>query len=127
MAEEEAQAAERNHRLSPVLLSYAKLMRASSVPAEQILWQCLRGRKFFGLKFRRQVPIGKYIADFYCAEKHLIVELDGASHDGRERYDLDRDDWLNSRELSVLRFGNAQVYEDLEGVLHAIAQACEVE
>jgi very-short-patch-repair endonuclease len=124
MMDQNAPIRKKSHRLSPVLLSYAKLMRASSVPAERILWKCLCGRKLCGLKFRRQVPIGKYIADFYCAEQRLILELDGPSHDGRERYDMERNEWLGARELSVLRFGNAQVHEDLEGVLTTIAEAC---
>src|SRR4051812_19228715 len=96
MGDQKASPRQKNHRLSPALLSFAKLMRSSAVPAERILWECLRGRKLCGLKFRRQVPIGKYIADFYCAEQRLIIETDGTSHAMRQEHDLERDEWLNS-------------------------------
>ena len=101
-------------------------MRHEAVPAEQKLWQFVRNRQLFELKFRRQVPIGSYIADFSCASAGVIVELDGESHIGRERYDDLRTEWLEGRCYRVIRFGNRDVYDNIEGVLVAIAEACGI-
>ena len=76
--------------------------------AEAILWRSLRGSAFMGLKFRRQVPIGKYVVDFLCIEHNLIVELDGAPHDeqSQKQYDARRDAELIAQGYKVLRFPN---------------------
>ncbi|WP_246731550.1 endonuclease domain-containing protein [Methylocapsa sp. S129] len=76
--------------------------------AEATLWRLLRGSHVDGLKFRRQVPIGPYIADFLCFQRRLIVELDGPPHDGDERKSRDaaRDDWLREQGYQVVRFPN---------------------
>ena len=110
--------------MSPLLLERARAMRAEQVPAEQKLWRRLRNRSLVRLKIRRQVPIGAYVVDFYCAEASVVVEIDGESHEDRERYDERRTDWLRSRGLTVIRFNNVEVHENLEGVLSAIARAC---
>jgi very-short-patch-repair endonuclease len=75
-----------------------------------------------GLKFRRQVPIGPYIADFFCPAARLVIEVDGATHvdsptDGR------RDAWMQSQGLRILRVWNDEVIGNIEGVLQAIAVA----
>jgi very-short-patch-repair endonuclease len=100
-------------------------MRHERAPAEHILWQCLRNRELNGFKFRRQVPIGSYIADFYCAEKSLVVELDGDSHSERQEYDAKRNYWMRERSLHVVRFINTDVFENLDAVLEAILEMCE--
>lgn len=74
------------------LYQYCKELRQSETTAEKILWKCLRGRKFHGLKFRRQHPLHKYIADFYCHEKKLVIELDGEIHSGEINENYDRDE-----------------------------------
>ncbi len=76
--------------------------------AEEILWRSLRGSALDGLKFRRQVPIGNYVADFLCVEQRLIVELDGRPHEdeARRRHDAIRDRWLRDRGYFVLRLDN---------------------
>jgi len=102
-------------------------MRREQRPAEEKLWWCLRDRRLCGLKFRRQVPIGNYVADFYCASAKVVVELDGESHIGRETYDEVRTEWLQSRGYCVARFHNDQVHESLQEVLEAIAQCCGVD
>lgn len=81
-------------------------LRVEGTEPEKMLWQCLRGRGFAGLKFRRQHPIGRYIADFYCAEAKLVLELDGPHHEDLEEreYDAIRDEYLNARGLRILRF-----------------------
>ncbi len=74
-------------------LSNARRLRRAMTSAEEILWRELRGRRFSGVKFRRQVPIGPYVADFACVSHKLIVECDGRSHDNAEQraHDLMRD------------------------------------
>lgn len=89
-------------------LPFARTLRQRMTSAETILWRALRGSRFEEHKFRRQVPVGKYIADFLCIEKKLIVELDGAPHDGLEQQirDARRTTWLRSRGYRVLRIPN---------------------
>ena len=95
----------------------AQRLRANSTTAESVLWEMLRDRKFLGLKFKRQKPIGRYVADFYCAEKGLIIELDGGSHEGKEQYDATRDEIMRACKLKVIRFQNEKVLADPDGVL----------
>src|SRR5690349_9123750 len=87
------------HRLSRAriprdLLAIARDIRHEPAPAEQKLWRCLRNRRLNGLKFRRQHPIGPFIADFYCADLRPIIELDGDSHADQLQYDAERTQWL---------------------------------
>jgi very-short-patch-repair endonuclease len=79
--------------------------------AEDMLWRSLRGRGFEGMKFRRQVPIGPYIADFACLERKLIIELDGRPHEEPDQaaYDRWRDNWLIAQGWRVLRLDNERV------------------
>jgi very-short-patch-repair endonuclease len=100
-------------------------MRNESAPAEQKLWWCLRDRRLNGFKFRRQYPIGPYVADFYCAECNLIIELDGDSHSEREDYDRRRTEWLQQDGVAVVRFVNTDVFDHLGSVLDAILRECE--
>src|SRR5438874_3505827 len=89
----------------------ARELRRVSTPAERRLWECLRDRRLHGLKFRRQQPLYGYIVDFYCAERRLVVELDGAVHQDPEQqsYDEYRTRQLHERGLTVLRFRNGEV------------------
>jgi very-short-patch-repair endonuclease len=73
-----------------------------------------------GLKFKRQKPVGRYIADFVCWERRLIIELDGGQHAEQAAYDRRRDAWLRSQGYTVLRFWNNDVMQQLEGVLEQI-------
>ena len=99
-------------------------MRTQGAKAEQILWWSLRNRRCDGLKFRRQVPIGRFIADFYCAEFKLIVELDGESHDEQMEYDEKRTAWLQDRQYHVVRFFNEDVFRSLDAVLLTVMREC---
>lgn len=92
------------------LLGYARSMRRMPTPAEHKLWRLLRDRRFVGFKFRRQVPIGPYIADFVCYEAKLIVEADGAQHAESAR-DLERDTELSRRGFRLLRLWNADILD----------------
>ncbi len=100
---------------------FVRKLRANQTAAEQRLWYFLRAHRFLGLKFKRQVPIGPYIADFLCIEYNLIVEADGGQHGSLN--DFDRDAWLRDQGYSVLRFWNNQVHNEIDGVLEAIRQA----
>jgi very-short-patch-repair endonuclease len=80
----------------------------------------VRGRRLNGYKFRRQLPIGPYFADFACMEARLIIELDGESHAGRQGYDAARTRELEARGWHVVRFTNDEVYGDLERVLQLL-------
>ena len=109
-----------------LLTERARDLRKHMTPAEVILWGRLRGRRFAGFKFRRQQPVCQAvaIADFYCASARLVVELDGETHAGREAHDAARQGRLEAAGLSVLRFLNSDVYDDLEVVEDATWSAC---
>jgi very-short-patch-repair endonuclease len=99
----------------------ARQLRLNVTEAERKLWHCLRDKRLLGLRFRRQQPIGPYIADFYCSAAKLIVELDGSQHaDGRAQYDIRRTRWLESRGYKVLRFWNTDL-QDSDFVIGAIS------
>jgi very-short-patch-repair endonuclease len=100
-------------------------MRAKPAPAEQKLWYCVRDRRLNGFKFRRQVPIKAYVADFYCAACRLIIEIDGVSHATRHDYDARRSEELTSLGYRIIRFSNPDVHEHLDAVLLAILRECE--
>ncbi len=93
--------------------------------AEGILWRELRGRKFAGVKFRRQVPIGPYMADFACVARKLIVECDGRPHDGEEQktHDAARDAWFVEQGWRVLRIRNDLILGGSLRMLDNIKQA----
>lgn len=86
------------------------------------MWECLRGRRLNGFKFRRQHPIGRYVADFYCHEAQLIIEVDGETHDQSEQRDYDRvrQAELEAQALKVVRFKNERVIYETKQVLEEI-------
>ena len=90
-------------------------------PAEKMLWEKLRAKRCNGLKFRRQQIIAGFIVDFYCHSLRLIIEVDGEIHNQQKEYDEERDKILTAKELTVLRFSNQQVFENIEAVLGAIS------
>jgi very-short-patch-repair endonuclease len=112
------------HRVHPRTLANARQLRAEIVNAELKLWQRLRNRQLDGLKFRRQTPVGKYIADFVCHEMKLVVELDGPSHDERKDHDTLRTAFLESQGFRVIRFLNEDVHRSIDDVLRAILREC---
>jgi len=102
-------------------IGQARYLRKNQTRAEKLLWRKLRAKRFHGFKFRRQVPIGgKYIADFVCMEKRLIVEVDGWVHFYRRSYDRRRDQYLENLGFTVIRFANSQVTECTDYVLESI-------
>lgn len=107
---------------APVTIGKARGLRQEMTPAEKKLWECLRNRKFNGLKFRRQHPIDRYIVDFICMEKLLVVEVDGGIHQvtGQKEYDNERTRDLEGYGLKVIRFSNEEVMDNVFDVLKKI-------
>jgi len=87
----------------------SKSFRKEQTDLELIVWEMLRNRKFHNLKFRRQHAIGRYIADFYCDEKKLVIELDGKIHENQKEYDKIRDEIISSHNIYVIRVLNEDI------------------
>jgi primosomal protein N' (replication factor Y) len=106
---------------------FARQLRGNMTDAERRLWLHLSGRQLDGCRFRRQHPMGPYVADFACLERRLIVEVDGGQHDDSTS-DASRNEWFRTQGFSVLRFWNNDVLsrtEDvLEEILKALGSAC---
>jgi len=105
------------------LRNNARHLRKNLTDAEQQLWRHLRLRQIDAHKFRRQHPIGNYIADFVCIERKLIVEVDGGQHADQLGYDAARTAWLEAAGYRVLRFWNNEVLENIEGVVERVREA----
>ena len=100
----------------------ARSLRKSMSDAERVLWHALRGKQLDGERFRRQHPIGRYVADFVCLERRLIVEVDGGQHseDAHIADDARRDQWLTAEGYRVVRVPTTEVHANLAGVLDTI-------
>ena len=106
---------------------FARTLRVNATDAERKLWSVLRFKQLGGARFRRQQPIGRYIADFFCPEAKLIVELDGDQHGNDDQSVLvaARTRWLEACGYSVLRFANHEVLKDRGRVIEVIVHALE--
>ena len=102
---------------------FARTLRSSPTEAERVLWYRLRRRRVGGFRFRRQVPIGRYICDFVCPQARLVIELDGSQHFKRSGYDDRRTNFLRWKGYRVLRFWNVDVLKYPDDVLTAIDAA----
>lgn len=98
----------------------ARKLRSQSTDAERKMWSILRNREFAGCKFRRQVPLDRYIGDFACLDKKLIIVIDGGQHQTQLTYDEQRTKWLESGGFRVARFWNDEVSSETDGVAQAI-------
>ena len=108
------------------LTALARENRKNPTAAESKMWnEVLRMRHFEKFKFLRQKPIGNYILDFYCAELHLAIEIDGDTHAGTEDYDAARTAALNVRGISVIRYANDEILNNLEGVYDDLVRRVE--
>ena len=109
-------------QLRKIRLARAQELRASATSAEQKLWRALKKLQLQNTHFRRQVPIGPYVADFACLRARLLVEVDGPSHsyENQEKRDAKRTSFLEAQGFHVLRFWNDAVYNDLETVIETI-------
>lgn len=105
----------------PVIFERAKQLRQNTTEAEQILWNYLC-KSQLGVRFKQQHPIANFIADFYCHQYKLVVELDGSIHNLQEQKESDaiRDEEMKALGITVLRFTNKQVMSDIENVLRTI-------
>lgn len=103
-------------------IGLARYLRKNLTSGEKMLWKRLRAKRFYGVKFRRQAPLGPYIADFLCVGKRLIVEVDGPSHTYSRaiRHDQKRDEYFQSHGFMVIRFKNSHVVNNLDDVLMRI-------
>ena len=108
-------------------LKRARSLRREQTAAEAKLWSSLRGNRLGEHKFRRQVPVGPFIADFLCRERMLIVEVDGATHSSDEEiaFDARRTGYLKTEGYRVLRVLNDDVYRQLDDVLNGILLALD--
>lgn len=95
----------------------ARQLRQEQPPAELLLWERLRDRQFHGFKFRRQHAIGRFIVDFYCPVRRMIIELDGPIHDQQIEHDLERTEALVAQGYRVVRWTNDQIMHDLPRML----------
>jgi very-short-patch-repair endonuclease len=102
---------------NPKLKQRAKALRQAGMLHEALLWNQLKRKQFQGLDFDRQKIIGNYIVDFFCAEKGVVIEADGASHHGREDYDAQRDAYLKGLGLTVIHITVKDILQDMAGVL----------
>jgi very-short-patch-repair endonuclease len=110
------------NKLNKKLLPLAQTLRKTPTDAEQHLWNHLRNKQLFDLKFRRQQPMGHYIVDFVCFQKRIIIEVDGGQHAENKRKDTQRDSWLRQNGFKILHFWNNDILKNIDGVLEVIAQ-----
>src|SRR5438132_6292177 len=99
----------------------ARTLRQNMTEAERRVWQMLRSHQMQGYKFRRQVPIGRYIADFVCHEARVIVEIDGGQHDRSSPREAERCEFLRDEGYRILRFWNTEVLANFDGVHRTLA------
>ncbi len=104
------------HLYNKKLTNLARANRRAGNLSEALLWYELKSKKL-GVSFTRQKPIGNYIADFYCAEKRLVLEIEGWSHDNKYEYDKLRDEYMESLGIKVLRISDLDVKRDMSNVL----------
>jgi very-short-patch-repair endonuclease len=102
---------------NPALKERARELRRAGNLAEVLLWNQLKRKQFLGLDFDRQKIIGNYIVDFYCAEKSVVIEVDGSSHDDKGEYDAQRDAFLMGLDLTVIHLRDSFVKTNLSGVM----------
>jgi very-short-patch-repair endonuclease len=103
----------------------ARRLRKQMTDAEPSLWHLLRRKQIDGHRFRKQVPIGKYIVDFACLDARLVIEVDGGQHTDAADADRERDAWLRSQNFRVLRFWNNDVLKNQDGVMQVVMEALE--
>ena len=113
---------------SPIVFGYAKQLRKNMTGAEMVLWGYLK-KGINGYKFRRQHPIGSFVADLYCHKLKLVIEVDGNIHEKEEikNYDLERELDLKEFGCSIIRFTNDSVLNNVESVLETIQSLIEAD
>jgi len=109
-------------KYNPKLKVIARKLRKNSTKSEIYLWNELKNKKLMGYAFKRQKPIGNYIVDFFAPKLNLIIEIDGITHDFKIESDNIRQDSLQSLSLTVLRFSDSDVKNNLNGVIMSIKE-----
>ena len=112
---------------NPILKERARFLRRNMTPGEVRLWKELKQGKLDGYDFDRQRPIGEYIVDFYCKELRLAIEIDGQSHDFKQRKDAGRQELLEELGVRFLRFWEHEVRENCVGVVERIREWIKME
>lgn len=107
-------------KAKPETLEAARILRKNMTGCEKQLWEKLKAKQIDGCRFRRQHPIDFFIADFYCHEARLVVEIDGNIHKLKEEYDDGRSGEMEKYEIKVIRFTNKEVEENIESVINRI-------
>ncbi len=102
---------------NPKLKQRARELRKAGMLHEVLLWNQLKRKQFKGFDFDRQKIIGNYIVDFFCAETGVVIEADGASHQGREAYDAERDAYLMGLGLTVIRIPVKDILQNMEVIM----------
>ena len=111
----------------PYLFEKAKLLRVNMTKAEKILWSKLNKKQLLGYRFKPQLPIAKYIVDFYCHKLKLVVEVDGSIHNikAQEEYDISRTADLEELGLLVIRFQNEEILNNINEVIDRLVIQCK--
>ena len=112
----------RFRELSPLTVGQSRRLRNEMTEAEKKLWYYLRQWQLKGFKFRRQHPIGPYIADFACIRCKLVIELDGGQHALQQQHDKKRDAFIQKKGYRVVRFWNTDVLQSIDGVVEVITR-----
>jgi very-short-patch-repair endonuclease len=103
-----------------IILERARQLRKQMTPAERALWKLLRAKRLSKIKFYNQRPIGRFIADFYCARARLVIEVDGSIHDLQKERDQARDEWLMHYGVLTVRFSNEEVLHQPDSVIGSL-------
>ena len=106
----------------------ARELRNNMTNQERKLWAILKNKNFYGFKFRRQYPIGSYIADFICCSEKIVIEIDGGQHNSLENieYDKQRTCYLESKGYKIIRFWNNDINDNISGVYKKLQQEFKV-
>jgi len=109
---------------SPEIFARARQLRRNMTKSEKTLWAYLRNQQLCGFYFRRQHPMGQFIADFFCAKARLVIELDGGIHDVKEvrEHDISRQQEIENWGITVIRFRNEEVMDNIQDVLLKISR-----
>ena len=115
------------YNAKPIIFERAKAMRNDMTMAEKIVWGLLSSNKMLGYRFKAQHPIDIFIADFYCHELKLVIEIDGGIHRSKtqKEYDIGREAELERFDIKVIRFTNEEVEHDIEQIRKKIETACQ--
>jgi very-short-patch-repair endonuclease len=107
-------------KAKPATIETAKLLRRNMTRSEELLWEKVKGKQIHGIRFRRQHPIDIFIADFYCHEARLVIEIDGEIHIDQSEYDNGREAEIEEYNIKIIRFSNDQVINDMDSVIMKI-------